>query len=246
VLHEFEAAGFNVDRIAGCSLGALVAGAYASGRTAQDVEDAAYDEFVRRNPFSDITVPTKSLVKGRRAEADLRRHLGAAMRIEALPRQFRCVSTDLLGRTAYVHRAGLLWEAVAASGRLPVLLPPFRHDGRLLVDGGVLDNLPVGLLTERDEGPIVAVNIGNTGSRPRDPSRPPRVPGLGETLFRTMTIGSAGAVQKARAAGAFVLSPPSLGVGLVEFHQFDRMIEAGRMAARTLLEATGGDLFTGR
>ncbi len=243
VLHEFESAGIVVDRVAGCSLGALIAGAYATGRTAREVEDAAYDEFVRRNPFSDYTVPTKSLVTGRRSEADMRRHLGSTLRIEALPRQFRCVSTDLLGRTSYVHRAGLLWEAVAASARLPALLPPFRHDGRLLVDGGVLDNLPVGLLTERDEGPIVAVNIGNAGSGPRDPDRPPRIPGLGETLFRTMTIGSAGAVEKARAAGAFVLSPPSLGVGLVEFHQFDRMIEAGRMSARTLLEATGGDLL---
>jgi hypothetical protein len=57
-----------------------------------------------------------------------------------------------------------------------------------------------------------------------------------------MTIGSAGAVEKARAAGAYVISPPSLGVGLVEFHQLDRMVESGRMAARTLLEATGGDL----
>jgi predicted acylesterase/phospholipase RssA len=245
VLHEFESAGIIIDRIAGCSLGALVAAVYATGRTAEDVEAAAYDEFVRGNPFSDFAVPTKSLVKGRRAEAEIRRHLGAAVRIETLPRQFRCVSTDLLGRTAYVHRSGLLWEAVAASARLPVLLPPFRHDGRLLVDGGVLDNLPVGVLTERDEGPIVAVNIGNAGSGPRDPNRPPRMPGIGETLFRTMTIGSAGAVEKARAAGAYVISPPSLGVGLVEFHQFDRMIEAGRMAARTLLDATGGDLTRG-
>jgi hypothetical protein len=43
--------------------------------------------------------------------------------------------------------------------------------------------------------------------------------------------------------GAFVVTPPSLGVGLLEFHQMDRMVEAGRMAARSLLEATEGDLF---
>ena len=42
-----------------------------------------------------------------------------------------------------------------------------------------------------------------------------------------------------------MISPPSLGVGLVEFHQIDRMVAAGRMAARTLLEATGGDLLRG-
>ena len=57
-----------------------------------------------------------------------------------------------------------------------------------------------------------------------------------------MMIGSAGAAEKARAAGAYVITPPTLGVGLLEFHQLDRMVEAGRHAARGLLEATGGDL----
>jgi NTE family protein len=59
-----------------------------------------------------------------------------------------------------------------------------------------------------------------------------------------MMIGSAGAVERARSAGAYVISPPSLGVGMLEFHQLDLMVEAGRSAARALLEATGGDLVS--
>jgi predicted acylesterase/phospholipase RssA len=157
------------------------------------------------------------------------------------------VSTDLITRTRVVHRRGLLADAVGASARLPVLLPPIpQDDGRLLVDGGVLDNLPVDLLTERDEGPVVAVNIamggsGGGGQGGRRTGRP-RVPALGETLLRTMMIGSGGAVAAARARGAWVVTPPTLGVGLLEFHQLDRMIEAGRFAARALLEQAGGDL----
>ena len=57
-----------------------------------------------------------------------------------------------------------------------------------------------------------------------------------------MMIGSGGAVAAARARGAWVLSPSSMGVGLLEFHQLDRMIAAGRAAARALLEAAEGDL----
>lgn len=113
----------------------------------------------------------------------------------------------------------------------------------------MLDNLPVGVLAERAEGPVVAVDIGTggggaTGERtaPEGGPRPLRVPGLGETLFRTMLIGSAGAVDRARAAGAYIISPPPLGVGLMEFHQMDRMVEAGRRSAPVLLEATGGVL----
>ena len=68
------------------------------------------------------------------------------------------------------------------------------------------------------------------------------MPALGETLLRTMMIGSGGAVAAARAQGAWVLSPSSMGVGLLEFHQLDRMIAAGRAAARVLLEAAEGDL----
>ena len=116
-------------------------------------------------------------------------------------------------------------------------------EDRLLVDGCVLDNLPVGTLLERDEGPIIAVNIGS-GDRPAAPGSGPRVPGLGDTLLRLMTIGGQGTAQRARDEGAFVITPPSLGVGMMEFHQLDRMVEAGRMAARALLDATGGDLHS--
>jgi predicted acylesterase/phospholipase RssA len=69
------------------------------------------------------------------------------------------------------------------------------------------------------------------------------VPALGETLLRTMMIGSGGAVAAAQAEGAWVVTPPTLGVGLLEFHQMDRMVAAGRAAARALLEEAGGDLF---
>ena len=68
-----------------------------------------------------------------------------------------------------MHRRGPLLDATLASLRLPVLFPPIpTDDGRLLTDGGVLDNLPVDLLLERDEGPVVAVNIsmgGGSGTR---------------------------------------------------------------------------------
>jgi len=245
VLRELEDAGIHVDRVAGSSIGAVIAALYASGRDGQDLEEVCYAEFVRRRPFSDWTLPTQSMAKGRRMHEALVRAFGDSV-FEGLPRQLHTVSTDLVTRTRQAHRRGVLVDAVGASARLPVLLPPIPDDsGRLLVDGGVLDNLPVDLLTERDEGPVVAVSIsmgggGNGGGRTR--TGRPRIPALGETLLRTMMIGSGGAVSAAHAHGAWVVTPPTLGVGLLEFHQLDRMVEAGRAAARALLEAAGGDL----
>jgi predicted acylesterase/phospholipase RssA/CRP-like cAMP-binding protein len=243
VLRELEDAGLHVDRVAGSSIGAIIAAVHAGGRDGAALEEVCYAEWVRRKPFSDWRLPTHSLAGGRRVRTALARALGAETVLEGLPRQLHTVSTDLVSRSRQVHRRGSVVDATLASARLPVLFAPIPDDsGRLLIDGGVLDNLPVDLLTERDEGPVVAVNISMGGGSGRARSGPPRVPALGETLLRTMMIGSGGAVAAAAARGATVVTPATLGVGLLEFHQLDRMVEAGRAAARTLLDQAGGDL----
>lgn len=242
VLRELSDAGLHVDRVAGSSVGAIIAAVWASGFDDDEFEDVCYAEFVRRRPFSDYRLPSQSLARGRRVQHGLVRVLGAETPLEGLPRQLHTVSTDLISRTRQVHRRGNLVAAVTASCRLPVLFAPIPEEsGRLLLDGGVLDNLPADLLVERDEGPVVAVNIG-TGGEGRPRAGRPRVPALGETLLRTMMIGSGGAVANAQACGAWVVSPSSQGVGLLEFHQMDRMVQSGRAAARALLEQAGGDL----
>jgi predicted acylesterase/phospholipase RssA len=240
VLQELTAAGIMVDRVAGASIGSIVAGAWACGLDPQTLHEVHYEDFVRSNPLGDYALPSVSLIKGRRTRSMLRRRLGG-QEIQALPRQFRCLSVDLLGRVPMEHRRGDLAEAISASVSIPVLFPPMRIGNHLLVDGGVLDNLPVGLLTQRDEGPILAVNIamGGGGGGPAR-TGPPRMPAMGDTLLRVMMIGSGGAVQAARDAGATVITPPPLGVGTLEWHQMDLVVEAGRMAARRLLEETGG------
>ena len=239
VLRELEDAGLHVDRVAGSSVGAIVAAAHATGLDAAALEEVCYTEFVRHKPFSDWTVPRHSLARGHRARAGLLRALGADTTFEGLPRQLHTVSSDLVSRTRQVHRRGNVVDAVVASCRLPVLFAPVPDQGRLLVDGGVLDNLPVDLLTERAEGPVVAVNIPMGGGGHRTRSGSPRVPALGETLLRTMMIGSGGAVAAARDRGAFVVTPAPHGVGLLEFHQLDQMVQAGRQAARALLDLAG-------
>ncbi len=239
VLLELEEAGVVVDRVAGTSQGAIVAALHAQGRSAAEIADALYAGFVRRSPFADWTVPVTALMKGRAAQAMMDEGFADEV-IEALPRQLRVVSVDLAARKRHVHRRGPLARAVLASGRLPIAFPPLPgDDGTLLIDGGVLDNLPVDLLLERPEGPVVAVNISTGGGPRRGGARrtgPPPVPTLGETLIRTMTISDAGAVRAATERGVPVVTPATLGVGLLEYHQIDAMLEAGRAAGRVLVE----------
>ena len=234
VLHELEDAGHEVNRISGTSVGGVIAALYATGQDAGAVDAACYEEFVRRNPFRDYTVPRVAISRGRKAEAALRRRLGD-LHFEELPRELALVSTDMLDHSAVVHRRGLVRDAVRASLSLPGLFPPARLAASLHIDGGVLDNLPVGAL-HADEGPILAVNISPGGRLSRG-SEPPRMPSLPETLLRSMMMGSAGAVAAGRRQAAVVVTPDTRGIGLLEFHQIDRAVEAGRAAGRAALEA---------
>ena len=248
VLLELESAGYHVDRLAGVSMGAIVAGLYAVGRDAAELEEDCYAELVRRRPFSDWTLPRHSLARGARTRAGLVRTIGHDTVFEGLARPLQVTSACLLSHSRQVHRSGNVVDAVAASSRLPILFPPIpTEDGRLLIDGSVLDNLPVDLLTDRAEGPVVAVNIslGGGSGRSKGRSGPPRVPALGESLFRTMSIGAGGAVQAAHERGALVVTPASMGVGLLEFHQFDVMVRSGRQAARALIDSGLLDGVTG-
>ncbi|MGZ6804028.1 MAG: MFS transporter [Nocardioidaceae bacterium] len=245
VLEVLEDAGVPVDRVAGTSVGAAVAALWATGRDAAEVDAWVYEYFVRRSPLGDWTLPRTGLVRGRRTVSAIERAMDGRL-FEELPRELRCVSVDLLARERFVHSRGPVSDAVAASLRLPGLYPPYPLDGRLHVDGGVLDNLPVTALQDAPEGPVVAVSIsfgGGGGSGRR--VGPPRVPGVADTLMRTMMMGSAPAAEAAVAAADLVIRPDAAGVGLLEFHQIDRMRESGRAAARAALPALLG-LLAGR
>jgi NTE family protein len=139
-----------------------------------------------------------------------------------------------------------------------VFPPVATNDGRLLVDGGVLDNLPVETMAASGEGPVIAVDVTGRASRlPRTPrpriarlGRPLRraltgseaeIPRLGETIVRTLTVGSIDTVAAARAHADLVITPPVDGVGLSEWKSLDRVRELGRQAAREAL-AAGVDL----
>jgi predicted acylesterase/phospholipase RssA/CRP-like cAMP-binding protein len=235
VLEVLEEAGIEIDRVAGTSAGAIVAGGWALGYDSAGVDACVYDEFVRRNPMRDYTMPVHGLITGRRTHTALERQFGDTV-IEELPREFRCVSVDLLAKEAFIHKRGRLTDAILASVRMPGIFPPLRMTDRLHVDGTVLDNLPVDALADRDEGPIIAVDVG-LGSIGRRPLDPPRMPTLAETLLRTALLGSADSMRHARARAALVISPDVGGVGMFEWHEIDTARDAGRRAAEEALPA---------
>ncbi|WP_420716131.1 MFS transporter [Mycobacterium sp. 94-17] len=237
VLDELEAAGVAVDRYAGTSMGAIIAALAATGKDAAGVDANIYEYFIRSNPTSDYTLPSKGLIRGRRTLGALESVFGGQL-VEELPKEFRCVSVDLLARRAIVHRRGPLADVVGCSLRVPGLYAPVVYNGALHVDGGVLDNLPVATLA-RHEGPLIAVSIGTgqqaTPASDRTLARSPRVPNVVDTLMRTMTIGSAMASSVVLEQADLAIHPDTSSIGFLEWHQIDRAREAGRIATREAL-----------
>ncbi len=167
------------------------------------------------------------------------------VRVEELARSFYCASVNLRGSQLVIHRHGLLTDAIGASISLPLIGPPLRHDGALLVDGSLLDNLPLAPMSSSGEGPVLAIDIKGGDERPagaadsaasQPAARPPRLPSLPETMARIALLSSANTDESARRYADMTIPVRVPGVGLLEFHQIDAAREAGRVAATAALE----------
>lgn len=236
VLEELRTAGVTIDRIGGTSMGAFIGALAAMGMEPDEIDARCYEEWVKRNPLSDYRIPRVSLIRGNRAEAMLERTLPGS--IEQLPLDFFSVSCDLTSGEAVVHRRGPLVDAVGASISLPGLVPPLAREGRLLVDGGVLNNLPVDVMAAAGEGPIIASDVTNRRGAVAGDSLT-----IGETLMRTLTLGSVDTAAAAQRYADLVITPEDQGVGFLEFHQIDRLREAGRRAAHDALATAPAHIF---
>lgn len=249
VIEEVEAAGIVVDRIGAVSMGALVGGAFACGFETGAIWEAFSETFGARSPTADYTLPVYSLTRGRRADRALRSLFGER-RIEALPRRFFSVSCDLAAREVVRHRTGLLRDAVRASFGIPGIFPPLpTPEGRLLVDGGVLENLPVEAMCADAEGPVIAVDVTEQHVRERGPATgrgrralrrvlagsDATIPRLGETMVRTLTVGSVDTVAAARQHADLVINPRVGGIGMLDWSRLVEAREEGREAARVAL-----------
>lgn len=234
-----QEAGLAIDRVGGCSIGSFIGALHAMGLDAEEMRDRCREELVRRSPFNDYTLPRVSLIRSRKAARMLSRVFGDAL-MEELPISFFTISADLLASRTVVHRRGLVLEAVGASMSIPGLVPPLARPGRLLVDGGVLNNLPVDVMQADDEGPIVAVDVIRRLDGP-DTSVAPSVPSIAETLSRATVLGSVERAERNRSLADLVVTPDVQDVALREFSALDRAADAGRDAMRAALAAGGAE-----
>ena len=202
-----------------------------------------YAEFVRRRPFSDWRLPAASLARGRRCTRGLAhlRRLG----LRGAPPS----AVDGQRRPDEPHPSGASsWQRGRRGPRLGAAADDLRTDaaGRRPAAGRrSRARQPAGRPSvQRDEGPVIAVNIsmGGGGGGLRLRTGPPRVPALGDTMMRTMLISSGGAVAAGARRRGLGHQHPDAGRRTAGVPPDGRPGRAGRAAARALLEQGGGDL----
>ncbi|WP_143738267.1 patatin-like phospholipase family protein [Erythrobacter colymbi] len=242
--------GVPIDFYGGTSAGAAMAGALAKGLTAQETLVQLQEMFITQRAMRRVTIPVHSLLDPRVFDAQLRMRYGETD-IADLPFNYFAVSTNLSTNRVHVHRRGALWEAVRASGSLPTILPPFvTPEGDVLIDGGVLDNVPVEIMRAAKAGPNVVVALhANAGAAwriearygdvrtpwelfrdlvlRRKPARP--FPSLVEIMSRAMVVGSEAGVGGALAkADALLIPPIPEGMQILDWHLGASVAEAAR------------------
>ncbi len=157
VIEELIAAGIPIDCVAGTSAGAMVGAAWAANRL--DGFRATMCALTLRNVFS-LFVPTwprTGLLDGRRPLDLVRPYIGDT--IESLPRPFAAVATDLMTGREVVLRSGSVADAVRASAAIPGLLTPETIDGRMLVDGGIVNPIPVDVVRALGADFVIASSV---------------------------------------------------------------------------------------
>jgi NTE family protein len=168
VIHWLEENDFKIKSVVGCSIGAVIGGIYAAGKL--DV----YEQWVRTLTKADIVTlldlswQKSGLVRGEKLVNTLIGLVGEKL-IEDLPISFTAVATDLRGQKEVWIRSGSLFDAMRASFAIPLFFTPFKYKGVDLVDGGILNPVPIAPTACDGTDMTIAVNLNGTAGSPIEP-----------------------------------------------------------------------------
>jgi predicted acylesterase/phospholipase RssA/CRP-like cAMP-binding protein len=254
VLKALREAGVPIDAAGGTSIGSIIAGATASAMSIEDTVTMLRAAVVDGKSPVDFTLPVVSLAAGSRVSQRMR-DAARGLDLEDAWLNVFCVSTNLTRGEVEVHDSGPAWLGLRASFSIPGVFPPMRTvDGDVLVDGGVLDNMPVGIMRSIHNGiSVIAVDVGSkrdirAGELPDtgvvsgwrwlmqrvDPRAPtPEMAGIIRVIMRITELGGTGAAD----LGELYIRPPVDGVAMLDFGAFDRLVELGYAAASEQIEA---------
>ena len=229
VIRALEQEKIPVDLVVGTSVGSLIGALYAYDRNSFELEWTAFAlekddifDYGLLNAFTGM-----GAAKGEKLEAFIKTKVPIA-NIEDLKIPFAAVATDLNRGTRVILDSGSVGRAVRASSAIPGVFEPVEHQSKTLVDGGLIDNVPVSVAREKGADIVIAVDIGKQVSNFN-------IVDIIDVMFQSITIMSA-ENAKFKKQDADVLIEPKIGdVGMLDFTQKKRCMQAGIEATQKMM-----------
>ncbi|MBI4740254.1 MAG: patatin-like phospholipase family protein [Betaproteobacteria bacterium] len=269
VLEVLEKLRVPVDCVAGTSMGALVAGAYAAGLSPAEMRAELakanwHDMFLDNPEYSELNYRNKELsrrflpatetgvgangaqyqagmVSGQKIKLFFNRLVRADRGepdIQTLPLPLSIIATDIGSGERVVFRDGSLTQAMRASMSVPGLMAPVDHQGRKLVDGGLVDNVPVREARERCRADVtIAVNVGSPLLKPEEVGSLLTVSAQMVNILTEQNVSQ----SLASLTSADIYIKPDLdGIGAGDFRRTAETADRGRQAAEKVADRLGG------
>ena len=157
-IEVLEEEGYHITSIAGCSMGALIGGVYAAGKLEEFREWMKGIDRKRMLELTDFSLSLNHIVKGDRIIEAIMEFV-PDMAIEDLPIPYCAVATDWVSGREVIFRTGSLFEAIRASISLPSFYKPVQRDGMILIDGGVVNPIPLNRVERHKDDLLVGVDV---------------------------------------------------------------------------------------
>lgn len=228
VLKVLEAANIHIDMISGSSMGALVGGIYAATASVDELQKYTIDLFptkrAAKRKIFDYTFPVQGLLKGGKAAKLVRRAVNNADFMDLMIPAY-IIGVDIVKGEEIVFETGNLTDAIRSSISIPAIFSPFKYRGRWMVDGGLLNPVPVDVLLRKGADMVIAVCIEpRSGGGGKDKIKAPGIKGI---LSQTISIVHGRATGDFAKNSDIVLYPNVRGLNWDDFHKGTALMRYG-------------------
>lgn len=231
VIEELLEHGFEITSIAGTSMGAMVGAMYATGKMEECKKWMCSWDRRTLIRLADISPNREGMVKGDRFISELKQII-PDITIESLPLPYTALATDIVNECEVKFESGSLFDAIRASISIPMVFHPFKKDGLTLVDGGILNPLPLRHIRRTEGDIVVAVDVNAPGDARPLPRLSPYHLLSASSRMMTQEITR----NEIRTCPPDILiSIPASHFDMMEFYHAKEIIEGGRKAAHELL-----------
>ena len=227
VIRALEKSKIQIDLIVGTNTGSLIGAIYADKKSAAELERIALS-LEERDVFDyNFINPTQGFARGERLEDFLSKRL-AAKEIDQLKLPFAAVATDIQNGELVTLQSGSIARAVRASSAIPGIFTPVNYQGKMLVDGGVLDNVPVDIARKMGADVIIAVDLG-AGPKAA------QVSNLFENVAQSFYLAARQNTEAKLKQADVVIRPKVSEAGLLDFSRKKELLTLGAEAAEQAL-----------